>query len=156
VNSFLTRMQQSHCFQAMGSTGVTVPGGVQCGCGTESMVSGHGGDGLVVGLGDLRDLFQPEWFYDSKIQEQRDNQEGTKPAASRSHSRITKTLCPRSANHHCLFGQRHVVLLSSLLRSSSRAPFCTLHPFPLCMGNQPSVLSRPHCTALASALLTEQ
>ena len=40
--------------------GVTVPGGVPepCGCGSEDMVSGHGGDGLAVGPGDLRGLFQ--------------------------------------------------------------------------------------------------
>ena len=43
-----------------GSGGVTVPGGVQgpCGCGTEGD-SGHGGDGLMAGLGDPRGLFQP-------------------------------------------------------------------------------------------------
>ena len=29
------------------------------GCGTEDVVSGHGGDGLVVGPGDLSGLFQP-------------------------------------------------------------------------------------------------
>jgi len=46
---------------AQGGGGVTIPGGVQepCGGGTE----GHGqwawGDGLLVGLGDLRGLFQP-------------------------------------------------------------------------------------------------
>lgn len=28
------------------------------------MVGGHGGDRLTVGLGDLRDLFQPQWCYD--------------------------------------------------------------------------------------------
>jgi len=46
---------------AQGGGGVTVPGGVPepCGCGTEDVVSGHGGDGLAVGPGDLRDLFQP-------------------------------------------------------------------------------------------------
>ena len=46
---------------AQGGGGVTVPGGVPelCGCGTEDMVSGHGGDGLAVGLGDLEGLFQP-------------------------------------------------------------------------------------------------
>ena len=40
---------------------VTVPGGAPepYGCGTEDMVSGHGGDGLAVGPGDLRGLFQP-------------------------------------------------------------------------------------------------
>jgi len=31
-----------------------------CECGTEDMVSGHGGDGLVVGLSDLGGLFQPQ------------------------------------------------------------------------------------------------
>ena len=31
------------------------------------VVSGHGGDGLMVGLGDLRGLFQPQWFCDSMI-----------------------------------------------------------------------------------------
>ena len=37
---------------AHGGGGVTIPGGVQepCGC-------GHGADGLVIGLDDLRDLF---------------------------------------------------------------------------------------------------
>ena len=29
------------------------------------VVSGHGGGGLLVGLGDLRSLFQPYQFYDS-------------------------------------------------------------------------------------------
>jgi len=28
------------------------------------VVSGHGGDGLIVGLGDLRGLSQPLWFYE--------------------------------------------------------------------------------------------
>ena len=45
-----------------GGGAVTVPGGVPepCGCGTEDVVSGHGGDGLTVGPGDLRGLFQPQ------------------------------------------------------------------------------------------------
>jgi len=45
---------------AQGGGGVTVPGGVPepCGCGTEDMASGHGGDGLAAGLGDLGGLFQ--------------------------------------------------------------------------------------------------
>jgi len=30
-----------------------------CECGTEDMVSGHGGDGLAVGPGDLSDLLEP-------------------------------------------------------------------------------------------------
>ena len=40
---------------------VTVPGGVPepCGCGTEDVVSGHSGDGLAVGPGDLSDLLEP-------------------------------------------------------------------------------------------------
>jgi len=39
---------------AQGGGGVTVPEGVPepCGCGTEDVVSGHGGDGLAVGPGD--------------------------------------------------------------------------------------------------------
>ena len=47
---------------AQGGGAVTVHGGVPgpCGCGTEDVVSGHGGDGLVVGLGDLRGPFQPQ------------------------------------------------------------------------------------------------
>ena len=46
---------------AQGGGGVTIPGGVQGkgGCGNEDMVSGHGGDGLMVGLDDLSGLFQP-------------------------------------------------------------------------------------------------
>ena len=46
---------------AQGGGAVTVPGGVPepCGCGTEDVVSGHGGDVLTVGLGDLRGLFLP-------------------------------------------------------------------------------------------------
>jgi len=28
-------------------------------------VSGHGGDGLMVGFDDIRGLFQPYWLYDS-------------------------------------------------------------------------------------------
>ena len=47
--------------------GVTIPGGIQelWRCGTE----GRGQWGWVggVGLGDLRGLFQPFWFYDSLI-----------------------------------------------------------------------------------------
>jgi len=45
---------------AQGGGGVTVPGGVPepCGCGTEDMASGHGGDGLIFGLDDSRGLFQ--------------------------------------------------------------------------------------------------
>ena len=45
---------------AQGGGGVTVPGGVPepCECGTEYMVSGHGGDGLVVELDILSSLFQ--------------------------------------------------------------------------------------------------
>ena len=41
--------------------GVTVPGGVPelCGCGTEDVVSGHGEDGLTVGLDDARGLLKP-------------------------------------------------------------------------------------------------
>ena len=45
---------------AQGGGAVTVPGGVPepCGCGTEDVVTGHGGDGLAVGPGDLKGLFQ--------------------------------------------------------------------------------------------------
>lgn len=52
---------------AQGGGGVTVPGGVPepCGCGTEDVVSGHGGDGSMVGPGDLSILFQPYCFCDS-------------------------------------------------------------------------------------------
>ena len=44
-----------------GGGGVTIPGGVPepCGCGTEDVVSGHGGGGLVAGPGHLRGLSQP-------------------------------------------------------------------------------------------------
>jgi len=31
------------------------------------MVSGHSGDGSMVGLDSLRGLFQSQWFYDSMI-----------------------------------------------------------------------------------------
>lgn len=46
---------------ARGGGGVAVPGGVPepCGCGTEDVVGGYGGDGLAVGPGDLRAIFQP-------------------------------------------------------------------------------------------------
>ena len=46
---------------AQGSGGVTVPGGVQetCGCGTEGHDQWARCDGLVLGLSDLKDLFQP-------------------------------------------------------------------------------------------------
>ena len=46
---------------AQGGGEVTIPGGVPepCGCGTEGRGQWAGGDGLVVGLGDLRGLFQP-------------------------------------------------------------------------------------------------
>ena len=45
---------------AQGGGAVTVPGGVAepCGCGTEDIVSGHGGDGLVAGPGDISGIFQ--------------------------------------------------------------------------------------------------
>ena len=45
---------------AQGGGAVTVPGGVPepCGCGTEDVVSGHGGDGLVAGPGDISGIFQ--------------------------------------------------------------------------------------------------
>jgi len=41
--------------------GGSTPGGVQepCGRGTEDMVSGHGGDGLTVGLDDLSGFIRP-------------------------------------------------------------------------------------------------
>lgn len=41
--------------------GVTVHGGTQemCGWGTAGQVSGHGEDGVMVGLDGLRCLFQP-------------------------------------------------------------------------------------------------
>lgn len=44
-----------------GCGGFTIPGGIQKQgrCYTE----GHGWDGLVVGLDDLRGPFQPSWFY---------------------------------------------------------------------------------------------
>jgi len=47
---------------AQGGGGVTVPGGVQepCRCGIEGRGQWHGGGGPMIGLGDLRDLFQPE------------------------------------------------------------------------------------------------
>ena len=43
---------------AQGGGGVTIPGGVQelCRCGTEGH-SGHGEDGLMAGLGDLKGLY---------------------------------------------------------------------------------------------------
>ena len=46
---------------AQGGGAVTVPGGVPepCGCDTDNMVRGHGGDGLAAGPADLRGLFQP-------------------------------------------------------------------------------------------------
>ena len=46
---------------AQGGGAVTVPGGVPepCGCGTEDVVSGHGGDGLAVGPGDPSGPVQP-------------------------------------------------------------------------------------------------
>ena len=66
---FLLRKSGAAVAQAaQGGGAVTVPGGVSepCGCGTEDMVSGHGGGGLVAGPGDLRGLFQPKWFWDSR------------------------------------------------------------------------------------------
>ena len=59
---FLLRKSGAAVAQAaQGGGAVTVPGGVPepCGCGTEDMVGGHGGDKLAVGLGDLRGLSQP-------------------------------------------------------------------------------------------------
>jgi len=49
---------------AQGGGAVTVPEGVPepCGCGSEDVVSGHGGDGLVVGLQILDSFCNP---YDS-------------------------------------------------------------------------------------------
>ena len=48
-------------YQQAAQAAVTIPEGVPepCGCGTEDMVSGHGGDGLAVGPGDLSGLSQP-------------------------------------------------------------------------------------------------
>jgi len=45
---------------AQGGGAVTVPGGVPepCGCGTEDVVGGHGGDEVMVELDDLTGLFQ--------------------------------------------------------------------------------------------------
>jgi len=60
---FLLRKSGAAVAQAaQGGGAVTIPGGVPepCGCGTEDVVSGHGGDGLVVGPGDLRGLFQSQ------------------------------------------------------------------------------------------------
>ena len=47
-----------HWHSCTGSGGVTVPGGVQelWRCGSEGRVCGHGGDGLVVGLDNLRGI----------------------------------------------------------------------------------------------------
>ena len=59
---FLLRKSSEAVAQAaQGGGGVTVPGGVPepCGCGTEDVVSGHGGDGLTVGLDDVRGLLKP-------------------------------------------------------------------------------------------------
>ena len=43
-----------------GSSGVTIPGGVQetCGCGIKDMVIGYGEAALIVGLDDLSGLIQ--------------------------------------------------------------------------------------------------
>ena len=59
---FLLRKSDEAVTQAaQGSGGVTVPGGVQetCGCGTEGHDQWARCDGLVLGLSDLKDLFQP-------------------------------------------------------------------------------------------------
>ena len=47
-----------HWHSCTGSGGVTVPGGVQelWRCGSEGRVCGHGGDGLVVGIDNLRGI----------------------------------------------------------------------------------------------------
>ena len=52
-------MRQCHRLPRGG--GVAVPAGVQetVDVALRDMVSGHGGDGLMVGLDDLRGLFQP-------------------------------------------------------------------------------------------------
>jgi len=50
---------------AQGGCGVPIPGGVQKTCRFfRTWFSRHGGAGLVVGLDDLRGLFQPSSFYD--------------------------------------------------------------------------------------------
>ena len=58
---FLLRRVVRHWHRLPGRGGVTILGGVQetCRCGTEGCVSGHGGDGLMVGLDGLSGLFQP-------------------------------------------------------------------------------------------------
>ena len=45
----------------VGEKGVTIPGGIQetWNVALRDVVSGHGGGGLMVGLGDLSGLFQP-------------------------------------------------------------------------------------------------
>lgn len=54
---------------AQGGGGVIVPGGVKrhVGVTLRDVVSGHGGDGPMAGLGDLSGLCQPEWFSDFVI-----------------------------------------------------------------------------------------
>ena len=61
LEKFILRKNSEALAQAaQGSQGVTIPGGVQEAwrCGTEGH-SMHGGDGLMFGIDDLRDLFQP-------------------------------------------------------------------------------------------------
>jgi len=54
---------------AQGGDGVTMPGRAQetCRCGTEGCgLGGNVGSRWLVGLDDLRGLFQPYWFCDSE------------------------------------------------------------------------------------------
>lgn len=45
---------------AKGTNSCSHPGGTAvCGCGTEGLVSGHGGCGMIAGLDDLGGLLQP-------------------------------------------------------------------------------------------------
>ena len=59
----LWRSNSAWEWAACGGGRVTVPGGVEelCRCvSLRDMVGGHGGNGLLVGLDDLRGLFQPQ------------------------------------------------------------------------------------------------
>jgi len=52
------------------SQGITAPGGVQelCRCGTDRHdLVGMIGGGWMIGLDDLRSLFQPSWFYELTV-----------------------------------------------------------------------------------------
>lgn len=72
-------------------------GGLSCGLNLETWFSGQGGDELLVGSDDLRGLFKPLWFCDSKEKSQR--WEGDKVWPSLSYYKRPKEVRPAGLVH---------------------------------------------------------